>query len=616
MSPKFWYRTFRNLFFRRRPYFAHLAITHHCNLRCHFCHIPENRVPELDTDGIKRIIDRLDQLGVAVLSISGGGEPLLRRDFAVLLNYAAGKGMYTKITSNGTMPLAKYDALMASRVDEIAISLDGVRGSELPFGHVGPKILETIRYLNDHLPPGKKLTLNITISSSNRDQVRDIVEFCTREFTKARLWLNPVVVGQGKLRVSRELKVDPQYMREVDSPALLTPEFYRKGAEDYYRNETYDWGCMAGEMFFDIKPNGDFWICQDQPSESPLNILDPEFELKYRLADFNHRRECGGCTYSCYWITQKSFEPRNWPGMAEIWWKATTQPHEPCRQTAKAHGWVAGLAHFSWTRATIAARALAQTALWMLMLGALAGTPLGRAQTPPLEPEAVVARMEESNARRAGALQSYVSKRRYSASSSFLRRAATVVVEASFTAPDEKQFRVLERNGSKAVERRVFVPLMDTEKANARLPARSGVDISRRNYSFSYEGFDEGARAYTFRVDPRTSNKYLFRGRVWVNADDFAIQRIEGEPAQRPSFWVHKTSFVHEYAKFGDFWFPVQNRTEVELRLFGRSWMQIDYGDYDWQPREATAEAKPAASVPTNSATTGAASQPVSTASP
>ncbi len=83
---------------------------------------------EQDTEGMKRIIDRLDRMGIAVLSISGGGEPLLRKDFAAILNYAAEKGLYTKITSNATMPHAKYAELLASRVDEIGISIDGVRG--------------------------------------------------------------------------------------------------------------------------------------------------------------------------------------------------------------------------------------------------------------------------------------------------------------------------------------------------------------------------------------------------------------------------------------------------------------------------------------------------------
>ena len=107
MSSKFIRRTLRNVVFRDHPYFAHLALTHKCNLRCRFCHIQDEKFQEMDTGGMKRVIDVLDEMGVGVLSISGGGEPLLRADFDVIVNYAAEKGLYTKITSNGTMKTTK-----------------------------------------------------------------------------------------------------------------------------------------------------------------------------------------------------------------------------------------------------------------------------------------------------------------------------------------------------------------------------------------------------------------------------------------------------------------------------------------------------------------------------
>ncbi len=184
-----------------------------------------------------------------------------------------------------------------------------------------------------------------------------------------------------------------------------------------------------------------------------------------------------------------------------------------------------------------------------------------------------------------GALRSYFCRRHYFASHPILRRGAYLVVEARFQAPEEKQFQIIERGGSRTVERQVFVPLLETERANARLPARNDVVISRDNYTFNFEGFDATARAYVFKAEPRTRNKYQFRGKVWVDAEDFAVQRVEGEPAQRPSFWIRRTHFVHKYAKFGEFWLPVSNRTEVELRVFGRAGVGIDYYDYDWKPR-------------------------------
>ncbi len=346
MSGKFLLRTFRNVAFPRKPYFAHLAFTHHCNLRCRFCHIREEQIQELDTAGMKRLIDRLDTMGVAVVSCTGG-EPLLRKDFVELVNYAADKGLYIKMTSNGTMPLAKYRELLDSKVQEIGISLDGVEGDDLPYSHCGPRVLETIRFLDANLPRGKTLTLNITISSSNRAQVDNIIAYCTREFPNARLWINPVVVGNGKLRVETEAKVSPDYLYQIQSPTLLTPAFYKQACQQYYDSETFDWGCRAGELFFDIKPNGDLWLCQDQAPSERLNLLDADFEEKYRRADFRRRRRaCSGCTYSCYYVVQKSLEPRYWPGVAEIWWKQHTRPDEPCRQTEIKHGSLAAFAHF------------------------------------------------------------------------------------------------------------------------------------------------------------------------------------------------------------------------------------------------------------------------------
>ncbi len=350
MSGKFLLRTFRNVAFRRRPYFAHLALTHHCNLRCHFCHIRESQLAELDVAGMKRVIDRLDRLGVAVLSITGG-EPLLRRDFAELVNYAAHQGLYVRLTSNGTMPQARYRELLATGVREIGISLDGVEGNELPYSHCGPKILETLRFLNDNLPQGKTVTINVTVSSANREQVDAIVAHCTEQFPNLRIWLNPVVVGTGKLRVETEAKVNPDYLYQIESATLLTPGFYKQACQDYYRSDTYNWGCLAGELFFDIKPNGDLWLCQDLAPAEPLNLLAPDFEEKYRQADFSRRRACAGCTYSCYYVVQKSFEPHYWPEVAASWWKQNTRPDEPCQNTAVTHGALVGFAHFLASRA-------------------------------------------------------------------------------------------------------------------------------------------------------------------------------------------------------------------------------------------------------------------------
>jgi MoaA/NifB/PqqE/SkfB family radical SAM enzyme len=346
MSLQFALRTLRNVVLHKRPYFAHLALTHRCNLRCRFCRIHEEKFAELDTAGMCRVIDVLDRLGIAVLSVSGGGEPLLRKDVPEILNYAGRKGLYTKLTSNGTLPQFRYRELLDSRLNEIGISLDGVEGNDLPFSHTGPRILETIRYLNDHLPPGKSLTLNVTVSEVNHHQVDRIVAYCAREFSNARVWLNPVVTGSGLLRSGVNAKLAPDYLDRLKSPTLLKAPFYTAAVWRQYRNDRFDWGCEAGRMFFDIKPDGDLWLCQDQaPIEKP-NILQPDFLERFRALDVSRRRACSGCTYSCYFLTQKAFDPANWRDMGLLWWAAATSPNAPCRAIGLKHGPLAGLASY------------------------------------------------------------------------------------------------------------------------------------------------------------------------------------------------------------------------------------------------------------------------------
>jgi MoaA/NifB/PqqE/SkfB family radical SAM enzyme len=345
MTGKFWRRTLRNIVFRRHPYFAHLSLTHRCNLRCSFCQIPLERTAELDLAGMKRVIDVLDRLGIAVVSMTGG-EPLLRPDCPEIVDYAASKGLFVKVSSNGTMPRDRYARLLASRVSEIGISLDGVRGEALPYRHDGGVIRSTLRFLNDHLPAGKRLVINVTVSPDNRDDAQEIVDYCTKEYPRARIWLNPVVVGQGKLRVDSMPKVNPGFLDTVTSPTLLKPAFYARACREYYARDTFAWGCRAGEVFMDIKPNGDLWLCQDYAAEPKLNVLQPHFASAYRHADFSNRKTCSGCTYCCYYVVQNAFKPGNWVDMAACWWTMATEPGDACRTAAAQSGWAAGLAAF------------------------------------------------------------------------------------------------------------------------------------------------------------------------------------------------------------------------------------------------------------------------------
>jgi hypothetical protein len=65
-----------------------------------------------------------------------------------------------------------------------------------------------------------------------------------------------------------------------------------------------------------------------------------------------------------------------------------------------------------------------------------------------------------------------------------------------------------------------------------------------------------------------------------VDAEDYAIIRVDGEPAKSPSFWIKSVHFVHDYDKIGAFWFPVLDHSVTDARIFGATEMTIEYFDY------------------------------------
>jgi hypothetical protein len=81
-------------------------------------------------------------------------------------------------------------------------------------------------------------------------------------------------------------------------------------------------------------------------------------------------------------------------------------------------------------------------------------------------------------------------------------------------------------------------------------------------------------------ISPKTKNKFLIRGRIWVDAEDFAITRIEGSPAKNPSFWINSVQVLHRYERVGRFWLPVVNDSRAQAKIFGRTDVAIEYFGY------------------------------------
>src|SRR5215510_10626637 len=70
-----------------RPFSATFNVTNRCNLRCSYCNFPMLDPRELSLDRLELLFDRLRDLGVQRLGLSGG-EPLMRKDIGAIVKLA------------------------------------------------------------------------------------------------------------------------------------------------------------------------------------------------------------------------------------------------------------------------------------------------------------------------------------------------------------------------------------------------------------------------------------------------------------------------------------------------------------------------------------------------
>jgi hypothetical protein len=194
---------------------------------------------------------------------------------------------------------------------------------------------------------------------------------------------------------------------------------------------------------------------------------------------------------------------------------------------------------------------------------------------------------------RQASLHGYVSTRRYVLENRAHQKRAEMLVRLICAEDGSKQFEVVGESGWVGARKLVFPRLLDAEREAARPDVREQSRIIPANYKFEMVGMESvrDKPAYILAIEPKTANKYLSRGRIWVDAGEYAIVRVDGKPAKNPSFWIKNIHFVHEYDKTGTFWFPVSDRSVTDVRVFGATEMAIEY--FDFMPNASPVSAPP-----------------------
>jgi hypothetical protein len=206
----------------------------------------------------------------------------------------------------------------------------------------------------------------------------------------------------------------------------------------------------------------------------------------------------------------------------------------------------------------------------------------------------IVEQMQRHSHAQTGELRQYKALRHYAVE---YRGFATTIdakmdVEASYDAAAGKSLQIISQSGSHFLCEKVLKRAVDSEKE--AMQNKASTALSETNYRFRLAGSETvaGRPAYILDVEPLTASKFLFRGKIWVDAADFAVVKMETEPAKSPSFWIARTLIHYTGAKTDGFWLPQLVRSETKVRIGGTAVLTIDYGSYTVVPVATQAAAK------------------------
>lgn len=183
-------------------------ITRACNLKCVHCYNDsgiKKADDELTTKEAKAVLDDLSRFGVPSVLFSGG-EPLMRQDLFELIQYAAGLGLRTVISTNGTLiteDIARK--IKDGGVSYVGISLDGIGKVNDKFRGVDGAFEKAAAGIRNCRQQDVRVGLRLTLTQKNVQDLERLFDYFESENIERACFYHLVPSGRGGKIASEDL---------------------------------------------------------------------------------------------------------------------------------------------------------------------------------------------------------------------------------------------------------------------------------------------------------------------------------------------------------------------------------------------------------------------------
>lgn len=207
------------------------------------------------------------------------------------------------------------------------------------------------------------------------------------------------------------------------------------------------------------------------------------------------------------------------------------------------------------------------------MIGILLATVFALQQTPAAPPPQVLERLLAPDE---PPLVSYQAVRRMTASTRGGKMHAEMDVQTAFDPVRGFTFNVLSETGSAVIRRHVLMAALQAEQKAVARAAREETAITPANYQF-VAATEAEATLIAIGVRAKRKSTMLVNGTLYLDPVRYDLERVEGELAERPSFWTRRVQITRRYARIAGVHVPVAMESNADVRIVGSSTFAMSY---------------------------------------
>ena len=275
------------------PILAHIVPMRRCNLACTYCNEYDDFSPPVPLVMMKDRVNRLADLGLTVLVISGG-EPLMHPQLDEIISHGRKRGILTGLISNGyLLNVDRIKRLNQAGLDHMQISIDNLTPDEVSKKSL--KVLDKkLQMLAEHAHFG--VNVNSVIGGGIKNP-NDAVVISKRAVELGLTTTLGIIHNGGGQLVPLSEEEQKIYEQLRDDGKRSWTRFY-KFQDDIAKGRSHEWRCRSGSRYLYICEDGLVHYCSQQRGFPGIPLA--QYTREHIRREFYTKKPCAKfCTVAC-----------------------------------------------------------------------------------------------------------------------------------------------------------------------------------------------------------------------------------------------------------------------------------------------------------------------------